>query len=93
MDKTGTDAVASGETSTKIDEIYCKTGVLSQYSKASVEEDFNIFTENLFMNNPMLWEMAKKYPIIKQKINIVIKLYQSQNKNFTLAYFQNIEKK
>ena len=92
MDKTGTDAVASGETSTKIDEEYCKIGVLSQYSKASIEEDFNIFTENLFMNNTMLWEMAEKYPVIKQKINIVVKLYQSQDKNFTLAYFQNIGK-
>ena len=90
--RTGTDALASGETSTKIDETYCKLGVLSQYSRASVEEDLNIFTENLFMNNPQLWEMAKKYPVINQKINIIIKLYQSQNKNFTLAYFQNIGK-
>lgn len=88
----GSKALATGETSTVIDEKYCKEGVLSQYSRASVEEDFNIFTENLFMNNPALWEMAKKYPIIKQKITIIIKLYQSQNKNFTLAYFQNIGK-
>ena len=90
--KTGTNALANGEASTKIDEEYCKIGVLSQYSRASVEEDFNIFTENLFINNPVLWEMAKKYPVINQKINIIIKLYQSQNKNFTLAYFQNIGK-
>ncbi len=90
--RTGTNALASGETSTSIDEEYCKKGVLSQYSRASVEEDFNILTENLFMNDPKLWEMAKKYPVIKQKINMVIKLYQSQNKNFTLAYFQNIGK-
>ncbi len=88
----GSKALATGETSTNIDEKYCKEGVLSQYSRASVEEDLNILTENLFMNNPELWEMAKKYPVIKQKINMVVKLYQSQNKNFTLAYFQGIRK-
>ncbi len=57
---------------------YYKQGFLNKYGKTSVEEDFNLYAQMLFVNPEKLNVLAKRYPVIKKK------------KEFTEAFYLGI---
>ncbi|MFN8577589.1 MAG: hypothetical protein U0354_12100 [Candidatus Sericytochromatia bacterium] len=58
------------------DDLY-KLGLLSEYSLASFEEDFNVYSGLILENPNNIYKLIKKYPYIKEKFKIWIKYYNS----------------
>ena len=50
-------------------------GFLSQYSRTSYENDFNMYAEFLFINREYLQSLSRKYPLINLKYQAVKKFY------------------
>jgi hypothetical protein len=57
--KSGKDAIKTGKDSKHFDFELNKRGVLAEYSMASLEEDVNVFAENLFRCTTGFWELGK----------------------------------
>ena len=86
----GLEAIKSGNTSLKFDEQCNKLGLLNEYSKASVEEDFNEMEGNLFLSSKEFWEVVDKYDRIKKKIKLMIEFYNKIDPMFTEEYFRGL---
>ena len=88
----GTEALKQGKASKVFDPELIKKGVLSQYGTSSVEEDFNIFAENLFFSSPGFWKIVKENKRIQKKANEVIRMYGRVDGMFTENYFKDISR-
>jgi hypothetical protein len=53
-----------------------RKGLLVKYSQASIEEDFNLFVEWLFVNKKELTRLAQKYPRIRGKYELTKAFYR-----------------
>jgi hypothetical protein len=89
----GVDALKEGKASKVFDLELNKKGVLSQYGTASIEEDFNIFAENLFSSSTGFWQIVKTQDRIRQKTEQVIEFYNLIDDRFTEEYFRMISEK
>jgi hypothetical protein len=89
----GVSAIQNNESSTSFDEQANQNGFLSQYSQSDIEEDFNIFAENLFKARPKFWEIVAQYPQLTQKLKLLIAFYHRISPSFHLDYFKKISKK
>ena len=67
-----------------------ESGFLNQYSKSSIENDFNEFASVLFMNYSELQEPLKKYRRLSEKRSLVIKFYHEISNEMTEQYFLEI---
>ena len=90
--KGGVYALKDGTASIEFDYDLNELGVLTQYSKSSLEEDFNIFAQNLFLSDRGFWEVVALHERIKNKTALIIAFYKSINSSFTEEYFKNISK-
>lgn len=52
-----------------------KEGFLVSYGKTNIENDFNVYSEYLFNNKEHLAELAKKYPLVNEKVKLFKKFY------------------
>lgn len=52
-----------------------KQGFLLSYGKTNIENDFNVYAEYLFTNKQHLETLAKKYPLVNQKLKLFKKFY------------------
>jgi hypothetical protein len=86
----GTEALRTGRASTEIDPALCEQGFLSQYSTASLEEDFNMVAENLFMGDAEFWECVDASPRLNRKVGLVIGLYGRLDPSFDLRFFRGL---
>lgn len=84
----GTAALKTGEASTKYDEGLAETGLLTQYSKASVEEDFNMMVEGLFSGDPEFWRLVDKYPRVAKKMRFAVSFYNKLDPVFNEKFFR-----
>ncbi len=84
----GTDAVREGATSVHQDPTLFASGFLSVYSKASVEEDFNVMSENLFLGSTSFWKAIDSHPRLKVKAGAAMRLYQRIHPEFSEAWFR-----
>lgn len=57
-------------------------GFLSEYAKASLEEDFNIFTGVAFVYPEWMFELAQKYESLNKKLHLWLKFYLSIDPDF-----------
>jgi len=87
---TGIEAVINGKDSSTFDPKLNEIGFLYEYAQSSLENDFNSFAKNIFVNDTYFWEAIDKYPKIKAKNDLVIDFYNKINPKFTLAYFKQI---
>lgn len=85
----GVQALKDHEDSLDGNEELYKQGILSQYSLASFEEDFNVYTSMIFSEPKKFYQLMQKYPLIKEKFNIWLKFYNSFDKKITEDYLFN----
>jgi len=88
----GLDALKQSKASKVFDADLARRGVLSQYGTASVEEDFNLFAENLFFSSPGFWTLVKDEKRIRKKTDEVIRMYNRIDPMFTESYFREISR-
>jgi len=72
------------------DESDLKRGFLTQYSKSSIENDFNEYAAWLFLGRPRLWQWAEQYPAVKQKIELTIAFYNELSPSLDRGYFRSL---
>ena len=56
---------------------YLNEGFLSEYSKSSLENDFNEYAAALFMNEAEFLERVAKYPAVRKKRDLAVRFYSA----------------
>ena len=56
---------------------YLNEGFLSEYSKSSLENDFNEYAAALFMNEAEFQERVAKYPVVRKKRDLALRFYSA----------------
>lgn len=70
---------------------YLNYGFLTEYSKSSLENDFNEYATALFLNDPQFQKLAQEYPAIAKKRDLAIRFYSLVDPNLIPAYFEKCE--
>jgi hypothetical protein len=52
-----------------------RQGFLVGYNKTNIENDLNVYAEYLFTKKEHLETLAKKYPLVNQKVKLFKKFY------------------
>jgi hypothetical protein len=86
--KGGLQAIMSGNAEMSFDPELNERGFLTRYSEASLEEDFNVYCQNIFNGGPSFWKLVEKFPKIKAKTALIIRFYQHIDPVFTESYFR-----
>lgn len=87
----GVQALLEKAHSLRWEEKYHRQGFLAQYGTASLEEDFNLFSESLFFNN-QLFELSQRFPALAKKLELLLDFYARLSPVFTRDFFYHIEK-
>ena len=90
----GAKAIDRGETSQSVSKNRrdLAAGFLSQYSKSSLENDFNEYAGALFMNDPDVSQLAKRYLGVARKQAQVIRFYASISPLMNSKFFEELRK-
>jgi len=86
----GVNAIMNGEASLKLNPDYYAMGFLTRYSQASLEEDVNVFAQNLFSGDPTFWAVVDQNTRIRRKSRILIGFYQKIDPRFNETYFRKM---
>jgi hypothetical protein len=86
----GSAAVKAGLASVGLDESLHPSGFLTQYSKASLEEDFNAHAARLFTGDSTYWRAIANSPKLKAKSMLVIGFYTKVHREFTEENFRRL---
>ncbi len=86
----GINAIIEGTASTELSEKYVANGVLCQYSMSDIEEDFNVFAEQIFCASDEFWALVSGSQLLQRKLNIIIQFYNSLDETFQYEYFRKI---
>lgn len=70
-----------------------ENGFVCQYARTSINADFSMTSSFLFAGKQGLWDMAKRYPRIQQKIDLTIKFYEKLDSSLNKEFFQKLAKK
>ena len=85
----GAEAIRNGQASMELDPEFIAQGFLSRYSTASLEEDINVFAQNLFTGGSEFWRLVDLNDSIREKTRILINFYHQLNPVFTESYFRS----
>lgn len=88
----GVGAIRNNASSQDLDTLLCKKGMLTEYSRSSMENDVNTFAQNLFAPSDFFWKLVEQYTRIRQKTNLLISFYNKINPSFTEMYFRQQDK-
>ncbi len=86
--KGGIDAVVNKNDNQDFSEYYFEKGVLNQYGSSSLDEDFSVYCENIFMDDLKFWEAVKTYPRVKAKVKIAMSFYKKINPEINFKKFE-----
>lgn len=86
----GVQAVKDKLASLRLSDALHESGFLHNYSKASMEEDFNSFAARLFLGDAALWSTIEKYPKINAKAELTMAFYGKLNTTFTREFFVSL---
>ena len=86
--KGGLEAIREGNSSMEYDSILNEKGFLNKYSQSSLEEDMNVFAQNIFAGGPGFWKIVDHYDKIKAKALLIISFYHKIDPVFTEKYFR-----
>jgi hypothetical protein len=86
----GVDAIRNGEASMELDPDLFSSGFLSEYSQASLEEDINVFAQNIFTGSVSFWNIVDEHERIRRKAELLIAFYHSIDPTFDEKYFRRI---
>jgi len=84
----GVNAILSGEASLNFDPSLFENGFLSKYSESALEEDVNVFAQNLFTGGTNFWTIVDQNPRIRTKATMLISFYHRIEPTFTEDYFR-----
>jgi hypothetical protein len=87
--KGGAEAIMKGQASMELDPELIEQGFLSKYSTASIEEDINVFAQNLFTGGREFWRLVDLNDNIREKTRILISFYHQVDPVFTESYFRS----
>jgi len=87
--KGGADAILNGTADMALNPAEIEKGFLSEYSTASLEEDINVFAQNLFTGDREFWRLVDLNDTISAKAKILIRFYHKINPVFTESYFRS----
>ncbi len=86
----GVQAIKDQQASLRSSEALHEEGFLNEYSKASIEEDFNSYATRLFMGDARLWDAIEKSPKVKAKGELTISFYGKLDASFTREFFLSL---
>jgi len=84
----GVNAIRNGEASLNFDPSLFERGFLTRYSESAIEEDINVFAQNLFTGGTSFWTIVDQNPRIRTKANLLISFYHHIDPVFTEDYFR-----
>lgn len=67
-----------------------KEGFVLQYSKASLSEDFAVFSDYLFSRPEQTLEWAKKYPAMRKRVAALIRHYRSISPDYDFSAYKDV---
>jgi hypothetical protein len=85
----GVDAIKQKKHSVRFDQQLHELGFLSDYSKSTLENDFNAIVASLFVGDKRLWDLAKEFPRLKGKLDLTIAFYGALDPTLTEAKFRS----
>jgi len=88
--KGGVEAIRNGNASMVFDSVLNQKGFLNKYSQSSLEEDMNVFSQNLFSGGEAFWTIVDRYNKIKAKTMLIIGFYHKIDPVFTEEYFRHL---
>jgi len=88
----GVAAVKAGKVSGQATPELQEQGFISEYAKASIEEDFNSHVARIFMGDETYWQTLEKHPRLKAKTGLLIAFYQKLDPSMNPAKFDAIRK-
>lgn len=86
----GISAILNGEASVSLDPKLFEYGFLTKYSESAIEEDINVFAQNLFTGGNEFWLAVDTHAKIKKKARLLIDFYHQIDPIFTESYFRKI---
>lgn len=89
----GVQAVRSKQASLRTTDELCEEGFLNEYSKASIEEDFNSYASRLLMGDTRLWTAIEQFPKVKAKAELAMSFYAKLDAAFTREFFMTLRAK
>ena len=88
----GVVAILNGEASMKFNNDLFKQGFLNKYGQSAFEEDFNVFSQNLFSGGEEFWNAVDSFPRIRKKTTLLIGFYHQIDPRFTEDYFRSLSR-
>jgi len=86
----GVMAILNGEASVALDPDLFELGFLTKYSESAIEEDINVFAQNLFTGGSEFWAAVDSYKKIRKKATLLIDFYHQINPALTESYFRKV---
>lgn len=86
----GSGAIKEGKASQEFDTKMHEVGFLYEYAQSTLENDFNSFAENIFINDGNFFKLVEEYEKLSLKLDLIVDFYSSINPRFTLEYFKEI---
>lgn len=87
----GISALADGNSSTYIDYELVEQGFINEYSMSCAEEDICSIVEQLFSPDYDFWQIYEDFPLMRAKVDFIIRFYSEINDTFNEDYFRRIE--
>jgi hypothetical protein len=88
----GVQAIKQHHDNQECDRSLCSVGFWCEYSQNSMEDDFNMLAERLFLGDATLRAMASKYPKIRKKLDLVIAFYEKLDPTLNQESFLSLVK-
>ncbi len=88
----GVKAISKGQASLELRDALHEEGFLNEYSKASLEEDFNSLAGRLFIGDRKLWEVLTHHPRVKAKATLVMAFYAKLDPFFKSQFFESLRR-
>jgi len=86
----GSGAIREGRASQEFDSKMHEAGFLYEYAQSTLENDFNSFAENIFVNDGNFFKLVEEYEKLSLKLDLIVDFYSSIDPRFTLEYFKGI---
>jgi len=87
----GVEAIRTGDSSMEYDSLLNAKGFLNSYCQSSLDEDFHVFSQNLFNGGKKFWNVVDHYEKIREKMHMAVNFYNEINPLFTEEYFRKLD--
>jgi len=83
----GVEAIRDNQVSLDYEKQFNEMGLISQYAASSLENDVNLFAENLFLPEKGFKKLLVKYEGLRNKRSFMIDFYHQIDTSFTVEFF------